>query len=250
MKIFIGWPYDAVWVEEYVLPFVESYGVQVLNGKELLGKVITDGVKERIEAADAALFITTRRGGPDENGKYETSNWVIDEIKHANSVRKPIIIEIREDGVDYENKINAERQYIPLDSKNPIKSLVELGRTIGEWRGLSLKLKVTPLGDAGDKQAFAMGLRQKKGYECLYRIRHQGKIIYENARPVEIVREMQDYFIYTDEFPTHFFSLTDVYLEVEVNIGGINQWSAYGIRFNNPLEVSLETADSVQQKRV
>jgi hypothetical protein len=249
MKLFIGWPYDAVWVEEYVLPFVDSYGVKVLTGKELTGKVITDGVKQKIEEADAALFITTRRGNPDENGKYETSDWVLDEIKHANALEKKVIIEVREEGVEYEQKIYAERQYIPLDPVDRMKCLVELGKTIGQWRGLSLKLKVTPLGDAADKQAFAIGLRQRKSYDCSYRIRQQGKIIYENPGPVEIVREGSDYFIYTDEFPAQFFSLTDVYLEVEVNIG-VEQWSAYGIRFNNPLEVSLETLDSVQQKRV
>lgn len=249
MKIFVGWPYDAVWVDEYVIPFIETYGVTVLTGKELQGKVINQGVKDRIEEADIALFITTRRTGPDGEGKYETSAWVLDEIKHANSKDKQVILEIREDGVDYENKIHGERQYIPLDPDNRMKSLVELGKVIGQWRGLSLKLKVSPLGDAADKQAFTFGLRHKNGYDCLYRIRQQGQVIYSNTRPVEVVREGQDHFIYTDELPARFFHMPDVYMEVEVTIGGV-QWSAYGIRFNNPLEVPLETMDSVQQKRV
>jgi hypothetical protein len=77
----------------------------------------------------------------------------------------------------------------------------------------------------------------------------RAKVIYQSGNPIEIVREGQDYFIYTDELPANFFHMTDVYLEVEVDMGDI-KWSAYGIRFNNPLEVSLETMDSVQQKRV
>jgi len=247
MKIFVGWPYDAVWVEQYVIPFVETYGVTILTGKELQGKVITDGVKELIAEADATLFITTRRSGPDANGRYETSDWVLDEIKHANSIEKQVIIEVREKGVDYENKIHADRQYIPFDPVDPMKCLVELGRSVGQWRGLSLKLRVSPLGEAPDKQAFIVGLKQRRGYECLYRIRQQGKVIYHSAGSVEIVREGQDYFIYTNELPDNFFHLTDVYLEVEVNIGA-TQWSAYGIRFNNPLEVPLETTDSVQKR--
>lgn len=245
MKIFVGWPYDATWAEEYLIPLVASYWVTVLTGKELEGKIITQGVKERIAEADAALFITTRRSAPDEKGRYETSDWVLDEIKHANSIEKRVIIEIREEGVDYENNIHADRQYIPCDPDNRMKCLVELRKTIGQWRGFSLKLKVSPLGDAPDKQAFVLGLRQRKGYECTYRIRHQGKIIYENEKPVEIVREMHDYFIYTGELPTHFFALTDLYLEVEVYIDD-TQWSAYGIRFNNSLEVPLERLDSLQ----
>jgi hypothetical protein len=245
MKVFVGWPYEATWVDDYVIPLAESYGITVLTGKELQGKVITRGVKERIAEADAALFITARRGGPDEKGKYETSDWVLDEIKHANSIEKPVIIEVREDGVEYENKIHADRQYIPCDPDDRMKCLVELGKTIGQRLGPSLKLKVSPLGDAADKQAFILGLNQKKGYDCTYQIRQQGKVIYENVRPVEIVREGQDYFIYTDELPAKFFNLMDVYLEVEVDTGD-TQWSAYGIRFNNPLEVPLERLDSVQ----
>jgi hypothetical protein len=249
MKIFIGWPYDAVWVDDYVIPFVQSYGVTVTTGKELQGKVITDGVKERIEEADAVLFVTTRREGPDGKGNYTTSDWVLDEIKHANSIGKEFIIEVREEGVDYANKIHAERQYIPCDPNNLVKCFVELGRAIGQWRGLSLKLKVSPLGDASDKQAFVVGLRRRTGYECIYRIRQQGKVVHQSTRTVEIIPEGQDFFIYTDELPTDYFRLPDVYLEVEIDIAGM-QWTAYGIRLNNPVEVILETINSVQKRRL
>lgn len=248
MKIFIGWPYDSVWVEDYVIPLVESYGITVLTGKELQGKDIPQGVIENIAAADTHLFITTRRHGPDENGNYSTSDWVLDEMSRANDSGKQVIIEIREDKVEYRrSNLHPNRQHIPCDPSDRTKALVELGKALGQQGGLSLKLKISPVGDAPDKQAFIAALRQQTNYKCVYRIRQEGKVIYENRGPVEIVRQGQDYFIYTEEIPRKFFRLSEVYLEVEVNIG-TSQWGAYGIRFNNPVEVPLETMDYVQKR--
>lgn len=28
MKVFVGWPYEATWIEEYAIPLIESYGVE------------------------------------------------------------------------------------------------------------------------------------------------------------------------------------------------------------------------------
>ncbi len=246
MKIFVGWPYDAEWVDKYVLPLIETYGVTVLTGKELQGIPVSQGVREKIAEADAALFIATRREGPDERGLYRTSEWVVDEIKHANSIKKEVVIEVREDGVDYANKIHEERQYIPLDPGDHIKALVEIGRTIGRWRGLSFKLKLLPTGPANAKAAFTDALLRRlsrKDYNCLYRIRQQGSITHRRES-VEIVREGQDQFIYTSELPANFFNSPDAYLEVEVNMGGM-QWSSPGIRFN-AIEVPLEIWGSPQ----
>jgi len=47
MRIFVGWPYDADWVEKYALALIESYGFDVMTGKELQGEKITEGVKKR-----------------------------------------------------------------------------------------------------------------------------------------------------------------------------------------------------------
>ena len=246
MKMFIGWAYEAEWVERYVIPLVESYGVDVLTGKELQGKFITQGVKDAIEKADAALFITTRRGDPDANGSYGTSEWVLDEIKHANSKEKPVIIEAREEGVEYASHIHAERQHIPFNPADLMKCLVEIGNAIGQGRGMSLKLKLSPSGDASDKRTFTDALMQRLGtrtYECLYRIRQQGRVTHRSDS-LEIVREGQDQYIYTSELPAIFFNSPDAFLEVDVSMGGIH-WSSPGIRFN-ALEVPLERLDSTE----
>jgi hypothetical protein len=61
---------------------------------------------------------------------------------------------------------------------------------------------------------------------------------------IEIVCEGQDQFIYTNELPADFFNSPDAYLEVEVNMGGM-QWLSPGIRFN-ALEVPLENLSTPQ----
>ena len=55
---------------------------------------------------------------------YKTSEWVVDEIKHANSINKEIVVEVKEEGVDYTNKIHDERQHIPLNPEDHMKCLV------------------------------------------------------------------------------------------------------------------------------
>src|SRR5262249_16216703 len=100
MRIFVGWPYDADWIDKYALPLIESYGFDVSTGKELQGEKLTEGVKKKIADADATLFFTTRRA-KGQNGKWETSAWVVDEIKHANSINKEFVFEFREQDIEY-----------------------------------------------------------------------------------------------------------------------------------------------------
>src|ERR1017187_7463371 len=100
MKMFVGWPYEATWVERYAIPLIESYGVEVATGKALQGELtLTEGVKNAIAACDAMVAFTTRRdpapsgGAPNRKGLpkkrsvnsgdgWNTSDWVVDEIKH------------------------------------------------------------------------------------------------------------------------------------------------------------------------
>jgi hypothetical protein len=248
MKIFVGWPYDAEWVEKYALPLIETYGFSVLTGKELQGKPISEGVKDKLKEADAALFFTSRRGEPNDEGLYATSDWVRQEIAHANSLEKSTILEVRDnDIVDYPNNLHPERQRINVDPGDRIKCLVELGKAITGWRGQSLKLKLLPL-QPSDKQFFSDELRlrlRQDNYKCSYRVRQKYDVIH-GPKVVRIVREDFDYYIYTDELPASFFNSQDMYLEVDVVMGD-NQWSCLGIR-PNVLEAPLENLARLQRQ--
>jgi hypothetical protein len=250
MKIFVGWPYDATWVEDYVNPLIETYGIEVLDGKELEGQSIKEGVKEKMKSAQAGLFFLTLRDDPKTGGLYKTSDWVIDEIKHANSIDMKTIIEVREAGVlEYANKIHTERQHILFDPADRMKLLVRLGEIMGTWRGQSLKLKLLPIGLPNDKQFFTDDLRRRlkqHNYKCSYHVRQKSDVIH-GPHTVQIVREDFDhYYIYTGELPDAFFNSQDMYLEVDI-IMGDNQWSCPGIR-PNVLEAPLENLDRLQRQ--
>ncbi len=230
MKVFVGWAYEATWIDDYAIPLIESYDVDVITGKELQGAVITDGVKAGIKEADAAVFFTTRRG-QDQNGTWKTSDWVVDEIKHANSLEKDPILEIREKGVDYPNKIHDERQYIVAEPGDHSKCLVELGKTISRWRGLSFKLKLMP-------EEFIKAVRNRiaqKSYDCTYSIRRQGRMVFGPMK-AEIIKEGQGLFVYAYDLPADTFP--DAFIEVSVNIGG-DLWSSPGIQLS-AVDVTLE----------
>lgn len=232
MKIFVGWAYEATWIEKYAIPLIESHGVEVLTGKELQGQAITEKVKELLAAADATIFFTTRRED-NQDGTWTTSEWVIDEIKHAESIKKTLVLEVRENGVEYPNKINAERQHIKLASDDKIEALVDLAVTVGRWRRLGLKIKLTP-----DKFVESIKPRVfKKDYSCAYAIRQAGKLAY-GPQNAEIVREASDLYIYAIDLPADLMSKPDAFLEVTTTASG-SQWISTGSRLG-ALEVVME----------
>ncbi|HZF07776.1 MAG TPA: hypothetical protein VFE33_03210 [Thermoanaerobaculia bacterium] len=232
MKIFVGWAYEATWVEDFALPLIRSYGIEVVTGKEVQGQVITSSVKDLIAAADATLFFTTRKIS-NQDATWTTSDWVVDEIKHAESLKKPIVLEVREDGVDYPNKINEQRQHVKMNPADRLGALVDLALTVSRWRRISFKIKLLP-----DKFVEILRLRVHSGrYECFYQLRHAGRLVYGPTK-AEIVREGLELFVYAYDLPADYIAQSDTFLEVTVNVSG-DQWISTGIRLG-ALEVMME----------
>lgn len=103
MRIFVGYGYNQrdLWIEEYVFPLLEAFGVEVVSGKEVYGLALPTAIGALIKGADAAIGFTTRRddlGG----GRYGTHQWVIDELVVAQAPPNSIPwVEVREDGVEF-----------------------------------------------------------------------------------------------------------------------------------------------------
>ena len=240
MRIFVGWPYDAKWVEDYAIPSLriyESYGLEVKTGKELAGEKISEGVKKMIADADATLFFTTRRND-NGDGSWSTSDWVVDEIKHANSLNKELVYEFREESVEYPNKLHDERQYFPFLSADWMQCLVELNKVINRWRGLNFRIKL----NTKEKYTaeFMDTIRQRlrvKDYKCFISIRQGGVVIF-GPRQTTVLREGEHLVVYTGELPTYTLSSGAV-LEVDLEMGGV--WSASRESFTT-LELLLDKA--------
>lgn len=238
MKIFVGWPYEAKWVDDYVLPLMrsyETYGFEVITGKELQGQGLTEGVKKLIADADATVFFTTRRTQR-VNGSWETSDWVVDEIKYANSLKKEIVFEFREDGVEYPDKIHDQRQYAAFSAGDLMKCLVELGKVINRWRGVNFRIKLTP--KKLDSERFSEEVKKRLkavNYKCFVGIRQGGNVIY-GPRQTAIYKEGESIVLYTGDLPAYTLAPGAV-LEIDLEMG--DAWSASRESFTT-LDLELE----------
>jgi hypothetical protein len=234
MNVFVGWPYDAVWVERYAIPLIKTYGINVTTGKEIPGLTLQKGVRQRIKDANAAIFFTTRREQDPNNEKvWKTSDWVVAEINYAKGLEKERILDMREEGVEYAEKLFEERQHVIMDPDDRLQSLIDLGEALNQWRSLDIRLRLLP-------EEFLKALRQRlpqSRYTGEYSIRRLGRRIH-GPKKAEIIQEDRGYYVmYAHDLPAAIFAYSDAFIELSVNIG--DQWVAYGIPLNS-LEVTLE----------
>jgi len=219
MRIFVGWPYDVTWVREKIVPLIESYGVEVLTGEEVFGEKLNEAVKKRILAADATIFVAARRS--QTNDGWATSDWVVSEIHYAKAWEKKHILEIRERGVEYPDKLDDTRQYVIIEPGAVADAMLACGKAVGSWKGLTFKLKLGP-------EDFVKDLRTQRSSKCTYKLRQDGTVIDEGT--AEIVREGQGLFVYLRDLRT----VANTYLELSVE-----RWSSTGVQLS-ALEVEME----------
>ncbi len=231
LRIFVGWPYEVTWVRDRIVPLIETYGAEVLTGESLEGQKLTEGVKDKIRRANAAIFFTTRRdeiaGAP---GTFETSAWVVDEIKHTQSVNERArVYEVREQGVTWDNKIHDERQHTLIGPGDVAVAMLHVAKVVSQWRGLSYKLQLMP-------EDFMKSLRPRlldHKYQCTYALRESGQTVY-GPEAVDIVREGHGLCVYLHQLPEN----DRCYIEISVQAGD-DLWTCGGIQVGTR-DVTLE----------
>lgn len=132
-------------------------------------------------------------------------------------------------------EIHDNRQYInlPSDDQMQLQCLTELGKALGRWRGLRVKLKLMP-------EEFIKSIWPRvgtKAYECKYLVRQRGKTIY-GPKDSEIEQEDVGLFVYAHDLPSSILPLPDAFIQVNVNIAG-DKWSRSGIPLSS-LEITLQ----------
>ena len=170
MKVFIGFGYNPTdtWIIDLVLPLVKAFGCEVLTGEEIQGERLSTGVIAKIDECDALIGFLTKRSGPDEQGKYFTHQWVVEEIAVALAKDKPIF-PIREKGVDPQSGITGDRQRFEYDDKATV--LVEVAKFISATKSkFAYKtFMLLPL-------EFSEVMRSNyKFAKCSYRFLHNGQ---------------------------------------------------------------------------
>ncbi len=145
MRIFLGYGYHDRdrWIEDLVAPIIEAFGAEVVDGKEIYGQDLSEGVRMKIRSCDGLIAFLTRRD-PTKDNRWTTHRWVTDELACA-ITSKIHVLEVLETEIDDQRGMAGDRQYIPYDENGRERCLVELVKAIGAWcRSTTVRLKLLP----------------------------------------------------------------------------------------------------------
>ncbi len=133
MRVFIGYGYNSrdAWIEKNVFPIIQAMNIDILDGKDLHGEVLQDGVKERIDQSDALIGFCTLRPGQ-ESADFNTHPWVRDEMVYAIGLRRPVL-EVRELGVKNPEGLIGNRQRVEFDPSDRLACVAELVQLVSTW---------------------------------------------------------------------------------------------------------------------
>jgi len=133
MRLFIGYGYNSrdAWIEKDFFPILEAMGMEIVHGKDMHGETLQDGVKDRIDQADALVGFCTLRVSQ-EAAEFNTHTWVRDEMVHALAQKKPVV-EVREKGVKNPPGLIGDRQRIALDPDNRLSCIAEVVKVVSGW---------------------------------------------------------------------------------------------------------------------
>ena len=145
MRVFVAYGYRDrnLWIPRLIYPLIRAFGDEVMNGEEMPGEIITEGVRQRINRSDALIGFVTRLEDIG-NGRSTTHRWVTDELASAHGQGK-LIVEVREVGVDEQRGIIGDRQPVVYDEGRRDECIVEIVRALGErHRTNNLTLQLLP----------------------------------------------------------------------------------------------------------
>ena len=141
MRVFVGFGYNErdIWIETQVFPILQNMGFVVVDGKELHGQILQDGVRSLIAQSDAVVgFLTIR--DPTSTGDFNSHLWVQNELVYAVGLNKPII-PIREENVRVPEAMLGNIQYIMLRQNDRLACVSELVRALGRRNIRRIKLE-------------------------------------------------------------------------------------------------------------
>jgi hypothetical protein len=122
---------------------LESHHIATKTGEHLGGGKIAPSVQKRIEISDALVAIATADPNqPRAGGKFNTYDWVYDEIAFARDNKKPVAVMVAND-VDLGGGMHGDAERIAYDPTAPLDAFLKLSETIGIWKseaGRSMKL--------------------------------------------------------------------------------------------------------------
>jgi hypothetical protein len=166
MRIFLGFSFreEDKEVVQLVDHLIASHLVEVKTGERLGGEQLTPAVQQRIEACDAFIGILTRQDQK-QDGKWNTHQWVLDEIGYARAKNRKVIA-LTEQDVEIGGMFQPH-EHIALLKDDPLPAFLALSETIGMWSqeiGRTVKVQILP--DALAQKVGAGG----NGVRCRHRL--------------------------------------------------------------------------------
>lgn len=122
---------------------LDSHRLSTKTGEHLGGGNISPTVQKRIEISDALIAVATPDPNqPRANNRFNTYDWVYDEIGFARNKGKPVAVLVPKE-VELGTGMHADAERIAYDPAAPLDAFLKLSETIGIWKseaGRSMKL--------------------------------------------------------------------------------------------------------------
>ena len=222
MKVFVGYAFKDQWVEQIVIPFIETYGIEVLHGREIAGQRIDEAIQKKIAQSHAAICFLTRVTELAGGAGYKPSDWVTEELVEAARDGRPVL-DVRETGVQFVGGLQGNLQRYEVDPANLAPFLLQLGRVIRIW-GRSVVLQLGPEEFVRENRTVLRPGAPDRGYKCAYVLR-RGPDVLRREEGVTIFTDGSGIRIYANFVPD---GAPDEYIEVHFQ-GANGSWSSPGI---------------------
>lgn len=118
-------------ITSYIVSAIRNRIKRVVTGRPAQIRSVSEKVKEKIDSADLAIQIFTRKEKK-KNGTWITSDWVLNEAIYAHGKGKKLII-IKESEVEDLPGIFGDMEYVPLDRKNIVKAVKNVEEMLDDF---------------------------------------------------------------------------------------------------------------------
>jgi hypothetical protein len=158
---------DLEQLRRSLIEAIEAMGLRIIDGVNVGGRPLDDGLRQRIEEADCLIALVTPQA--DGAGKAILPAFVLSEFQYAEGLRKPTLRVLHHE-LPQPVGLGAGNEYTPYTPGKEIKVLLKVLNTIAQWRlkyGQRARVRIEPadltkLYDEGD------------GYRCEYKVISNG----------------------------------------------------------------------------
>lgn len=130
-------------LRKYTVRAVEAMGLRVIDGVDVGGRPLDDGLRKKIDAADALIALVTPQA--DNAGQVIDPAFVLSEFQYAEGRQKPTMRVIH--SLLTAKGLNAGNEYTPYKPGAELEVILKLMNTIALWareHGRVARIRIEP----------------------------------------------------------------------------------------------------------